>query len=455
MSLAQFAALCDVLDRTSGATDKLAALSAALVTVRATNPTEADAMMAVLTAPRRARLVPPRRLARWAMAMTDTPDWLFESCYDTVGDLTETISLLLPPTTCGTTADAPLGDFITTWLTPLADVSEAEQQAAIMEMWRRTSDPARALINRLITGVFRPPIPARVLARVDRPSGVPFDPIEIAPTRVEELGEANEWIVDWHWGGTRAQIVRRGGVTTILTEHAESIAPRFPALVAAASHLSDGIIIVGEIVGIDRFISYDLLEMGGVDISERPYHWRRDALAAHVTDRRGLSVPRALDAPTWSAIDAHRHTARAHGAAGIRLTDRASAHVQRLWPVDPLVVDAVMVYAQSDEYTFALWEDGTLVPFAKTAVGLSEPDARRLDTWVRRHTVERFGPVRAVNPELVFEIGFQRVERSTRHKSGVLLHGTHIRRWRTNATAADAGYLDSVRAVAVEPRRDP
>jgi DNA ligase-1 len=122
-----------------------------------------------------------------------------------------------------------------------------------------------------------------------------------------------------------------------------------------------------------------------------------------------------------------------------------------------LTVDAVMIYAQAGhgrraslftDYTFAVWRGDELVPFAKAYSGLTDEEIRRLDNWIKRSTVERFGPVRSVKPEQVFEIGFEGIQHSSRHKSGVAVRFPRILRWRADKTAADADSLDTLRGLA-------
>jgi DNA ligase-1 len=125
------------------------------------------------------------------------------------------------------------------------------------------------------------------------------------------------------------------------------------------------------------------------------------------------------------------------------------------WKVTPFTVDAVLVYAQRGhgqraslytDYTFALWKNGELVPFAKAYSGLTDEEIRRVDAFVRRHTLEKFGPVRRVEPLLVFELAFEGIQLSARHKSGVAVRFPRIQRWREDKRAEEADSLDSLRA---------
>src|SRR5690606_34000972 len=191
-------------------------------------------------------------------------------------------------------------------------------------------------------------------------------------------------------------------------------------------------------------VTYDLLEEGGEDLRDRPLAERRrrlEALLSHGTAGRFRLSPRVA-ADDWTAVRTAYEAARAHAAEGLMLKRRDSAYgVGRRrgawwkWKVEPFSVDAVLIYAQAGhgrraslytDYTFAVWHEGELVPFAKAYSGLTDAEIRRLDSWIRRHTVERYGPVRAVVPEQVFELAFEGIQPSPRHRSGVAVRFPRI-----------------------------
>jgi DNA ligase-1 len=127
------------------------------------------------------------------------------------------------------------------------------------------------------------------------------------------------------------------------------------------------------------------------------------------------------------------------------------------WKIDPYTVDAVLIYAQPGngkraslftDYTFGVWDAGVLVPFAKAYSGLNDAEIREVDAFVRAHTVEKFGPVRSVTPQLVFELGFEAIQRSSRHKSGIAVRFPRILRWRHDKPAAEADRIETLRALA-------
>jgi DNA ligase-1 len=185
----------------------------------------------------------------------------------------------------------------------------------------------------------------------------------------------------------------------------------------------------------------------------------------------GASVPFLLSSELatqdWRELAALRDEARARHVEGVMLKERSSSYGtgrQRgawwKWKVDPLRVDAVLVYAQAGsgrrsnlftDYTFAVWQDDALVPIAKAYSGLSDQEILALDRWIRRHTLERFGPVRQVVPEQVFELAFEGLSRSGRHKSGIALRFPRIARWRTDKPASQADHLAEVHALLPEP----
>jgi len=313
-------------------------------------------------------------------------------------------------------------------------------------------------------------------------------PLEGAP---EELGSPGEWIAEWKWDGIRGQLIRREGQTFLWSRGEELVTDRFPEILEAASLLPDGTVLDGEILAlrdgrpmpflelqkrVNRlapgrkmlsetpvvFMAYDLLEHGGEDMRHHPLSERRsslDLLAKSVMHTRLLlSVP--LDYISWTQLGQLRSEAGARSAEGLMLKRKDAAYqVGRRrgdwwkWKIDPLTIDAVMIYAQAGhgrragrytDYTFALWDEGKLVPFAKAYSGLTDEEIRKVDAFVKKNTKERFGPVRSVEPRLVFEIGFEGVNRSTRHKSGVAVRFPRILRWRTDKDPSDANTLQDL-----------
>jgi DNA ligase-1 len=273
------------------------------------------------------------------------------------------------------------------------------------------------------------------------------------------------------------------------------VSDAFPEIVAAAGLLPPGTVIDGEIVAWDAdaaapaafaalqrrlnrrapgarllrdvpvaLLAYDLLEHDGVDVRAQPLHARRDALERLLPRPPTLLLSPVIEAAGWEDVAQRRDAARARRAEGVMLKRLDSAYgVGRprgswwKWKADPYTVDAVLVYAQPGsgrratlltDYTFAVWRDGELVPFAKAYSGLTDAEIRELDRWLRRHTLERFGPVRRVEPVQVFELAFEGLQLSLRHKSGIATRFPRILRWRRDKPAAEADTLAHLAALA-------
>jgi DNA ligase-1 len=313
-------------------------------------------------------------------------------------------------------------------------------------------------------------------------------PLEGAP---ETLGDRQAWLVEWKWDGIRAQLVRRNGETWLWSRGEELITHRFPEITAAATRLADGTVLDGEILAfadgrpmpfaalqqrIGRqkqvaqvmravpvvFVVYDILEREGIDIRETPFAERRAALRQLVTGGV-LRLSEEVNAASWAELAALRLESRERGVEGFILKRRDAPYgVGRRkgawwkWKIDPLTVDAVLIYAQPGngrraslltDYTFGVWDEGRLVPVAKAYSGLSNAEIEEMDKWIRRHTVERHGPVRAVEPIQVFELGFEAIAPSSRHKSGIAVRFPRMLRWRKDKPASEADTLESLRKL--------
>jgi len=317
-------------------------------------------------------------------------------------------------------------------------------------------------------------------------------PLEADPAT---LGDIRDWFVEWKWDGIRAQVVRRSGECWIWSRGEELITQRFPEVTAAATHLPDGTVVDGEIlafaegrplpfsalqqrIGRQRqlaqimravpvaFIVYDLLERGGTDLRSSPLVERRRMLEDIVAGTGVVRLSEEVVSDTWTTLGALRGESRARGVEGFMLKRRSSAYgVGRRrgdwwkWKIDPFTVDAVLIYAQPGsgkraslltDYTFGVWDSGQLVPVAKAYSGLSNAEIGELDRWIRRHTKERHGPVRVVDPVHVFELGFEAIAPSARHKSGIAVRFPRMLRWRRDKPASEADTLDTLRALLRE-----
>lgn len=310
----------------------------------------------------------------------------------------------------------------------------------------------------------------------------------------ETLGEIAEWQVEWKWDGIRAQLIRRQGETFIWSRGEELVTDRYPEVAAAAEQLPDGTVLDGELLAwkdgqvrpfahlqrrIGRkkvgkkllkavpvvLLCYDLLEVGGEDVRSQPQSWRRQQLEQVITavSHPNLRLSDLVTVPDWNTLTNLQGESRDRLVEGLMLKRKASPYrVGRRrgdwwkWKVDPYTIDAVLIYAQRGsgrraslytDYTFAVWEDDTLIPFAKAYSGLTDDEIRQVDQFVRRNTQERFGPVRSVTPQLVFELAFENIQRSSRHKSGIAVRFPRIVRWRHDKKPAEADSLDSIKAL--------
>ena len=319
-------------------------------------------------------------------------------------------------------------------------------------------------------------------------TGRPYPFCLAHPLEGDLPGDPADWCAEWKWDGIRAQAVRRGGALHLWSRGEELITDRFPDLAPLRDILPEGTVIDGEILAwadgrplpfarlqtrIGRktlsrkalaeapavFMAYDLLESGGADIRARSLADRRAGLAALIPAAGPLLLSPQLDGD----LAALRDAARAQGAEGLMIKHRASPYaVGRRkgawwkWKVDPYSVDAVMIYAQAGhgrranlytDFTFALRDGDALVPVARAYSGLTDAEFAEISAWVRAHTQDRWGPVRAVPAELVFELAFEGVQSSPRHKSGVALRFPRMVRWRRDKPASEIDTVDSLRAL--------
>jgi DNA ligase-1 len=523
-----FARLYVAIDETNATSEKVAALIEYFRSVPA-----ADAAWAVhfLSGRRPKRLVGSRKLAAWASAEARLPEWLFEESYQAVGDLAETITLILPET--GTSSDLPLSYWVEQRLLPLRGEEEDVQREVMICSWRELDRRERFVWNKLITGSFRVGASQRLVVRalaevsgldegvvahrlmgawdptaeffqgliapdtrdadVSRP--YPFFlayPLEQEPAM---LGDISEWIVEWKWDGIRSQLIRRAGKTFLWSRGEELLSGRFPEVEEVGGLLPEGTVLDGELLPwssgrpmsfaqlqrrigrknlgrriLDEvpavLVAYDLLEHGGADIRSLSLRERRARLSALVdavpSSGRLLLSPQ-VPVETWKTVTQARDGARDFGAEGLLLKRLSSQYgVGRRkgdwwkWKVDPLTIDAVLIYAQGGsgkraglftDYTFGIWEGDHLVPFAKAYSGLTDEEIRKVDQFIRRNTLEKFGPVRTVKPELVFELHFEGIQPSTRHKSGIAVRFPRMARWRRDKKAEDADTIETVRAM--------
>ena len=307
----------------------------------------------------------------------------------------------------------------------------------------------------------------------------------------ESLGEVSDWQVEWKWDGIRAQVIKRQGQVFMWSRGEDLITERFPEISDAATKMPDGTVIDGEVLPwfdgrvmpfteLQRRIgrknlsakilsevpvvlqAYDLIELDGRDIREFEFRDRRENLERIVSTLGDdtIFVTESVEAADWSDLAVLRESSRELGVEGFMLKRRTSPYrVGRhkgdwwKWKIDPLTIDAVLTYAQKGtgkranlftDLTFGVWHEGNLVTFAKAYSGLTDAEIRQVDRFVRENTLQTFGPVRMVKPELVFEIGFEAIQRSSRHKSGVAVRFPRILRQRDDKTIEQADSLQSI-----------
>ncbi|MEJ7688595.1 MAG: ATP-dependent DNA ligase, partial [Variovorax sp.] len=511
----QFAALYRELDATTSSLAKQAALQRYL---HGAAPADAAWAVYFLAGGKPRQLVPAKLLRLLAQEAAGLPEWLFDESYEAVGDLAETISLLLPAP--GETHEIGLAEWIEQHLLPLRRMPPEQLTDTLRAQWRRLAVDERLVYFKLITGGFRVGVsrlqvtqalaavgaldPKRVAQRLmgythiaGQPSAVdyaaliaaestgeldpqtggqpyPFflaHPFNLPLAQFDEaLGTPSQWLIEWKWDGIRAQLVKRAGKVWLWSRGEELVTDRFPELAQMGDALPDGTVLDGEIVvwrdarvqpfaelqkRIGRktlgpklqrdipvvLLAYDLLELQGRDLRVLPQAERRpllDDLLADVQHPLLIASP-MLHGESWQDLARQREAARSMGVEGMMLKQRTARYgvgrtkdvgVWWKWKIDPLSIDAVLIYAQRghgrraslySDYTFAVWDappetaDRKLVPFAKAYSGLTDAEMARVDAVVRRTTVESFGPVRSVRPTLVFELGFEGIARSTRH----------------------------------------
>jgi DNA ligase 1 len=523
-----FAALFTALDETTKTNRKVEALVAYF---KAVPPEDAIWAIQFLIGRRVKRLIERRKLIEWAIEAAGIPDWLFDESYQAVGDLAETIAMLLPE--AGGSTNKPLHYWVEERLLPLQNWNDEHRRESLIGAWREMNGEQRFVWNKLITGAFRVGVSQSLVVRalslvsgleqavishrlmgdwqptalqyeqfiakeaedadVSRP--YPFFlayPLEGA---LEDLGDLPDWQVEWKWDGIRSQLIRRKWRTFLWSRGEELVTERFPELESLGGMMPEGTAIDGEVLPwkdgrpmpfaqlqrrIGRkvlgpkiladvpvvLIAYDLLEWHGEDIREEPLEQRRAKLAALVeslasTGRIVLSP--TVQAGSWEELSRTRGESRDRGVEGFMLKRHGSPYrVGRKrgdwwkWKIEPFSVDAVLIYAQPGsgrraslftDYTFGVWDNGTLVPFAKAYSGLTDEEIHKVDAFVRRNTVEKFGPVRSVKPELVFELAFEGIQKSPRHKSGIAVRFPRMARWRLDKKPEDADSLETIRAL--------
>ncbi|MBE0412644.1 ATP-dependent DNA ligase [Yoonia sp.] len=521
-----FATLFSRIDETTKTSVKTAALAEYF---RTAPDTDRMWTIALFTGRRPKRSITATRLRAWAAEVAALPDWLFEESYGVVGDLAETIALVLPDPQ--DTSDASL----THWITYIRDLSMLDdhaRKAGILRAWNSLPATERFLFTKLLTGGFRIGVSAKLIVRaLAQATGQPepelthklmgnwtpdtttWDRLIVADDPgadlsrpypfylayqldgFDDLGDPADWTAERKWDGIRGQLIIRGGAHHLWSRGEELMTDRFPELAQLRDYLPDGTVIDGEILAfaderplpfnalqkrIGRksvpkkllteapaiLMAYDLLEHGGADIRDQPLALRRahlETLTTQAPATAPIRLSSVLPFATWDDLSAARDQSRDLNAEGLMLKRRDSPYLAGRkrgdwwkWKIDPLTVDAVMIYAQAGhgrranlftDYTFAVRDGDDLVPFTKAYSGLTDAEFREVTAWVRKNTLQKFGPVRQVPPVHVFEIAFEGIQPSPRHKSGLALRFPRMLRWRRDKPVAEANTLGDLRAM--------
>lgn len=523
-----FAALIKKLDSTNKTTVKVAALTEYFRSVPAKDKVWA---IAILSHRRPPRPVNTTLLRQYASELAQIPLWLFEESYHIVGDLAETIALVVPPSE--KTSEKSLSQFLEEIIS-LKAKEEEEKKHYLHENWRPLNYYERFVFTKLITGSFRIGVSQKLMTRaLSKATGVEedilayklmgnWDPQKISfedlvlaenegdfhsrpypfylayalENTVEELGDPEDWYAEHKWDGIRAQVIIRNKELFVWSRGEELVTEKYPEFQAFLEQLPDGTVLDGEILPfpdgqigtfndlqtrigrkkVSKALlektpvilkSYDLLEWKGEDIRKRPYAERRGLLEQLFAEVAApdfpLKLSRTISFSSWEAMTIERERAREERSEGLMLKRKDSPYLVGRkkgdwwkWKVDPLTVDAVLTYAMRGhgrrsnlftDYTFALWDGEELVTFAKAYSGLSDAEFRQVDAFIKKNTIERFGPVRSVKPELVFEIAFEGIAESKRHKSGVATRFPRIFRWRKDKKPEEANTLEELKQL--------
>lgn len=496
-----------------------------------THATEKDKLwfLALMTGKRPKRSIATKDLKIWVLEITGIPDWLLVESYAAVGDLAETLALLLPPPL--EKSDKNLSDWMED-ISILQHASIEEKKSFVLSSWNALNTMERFIFNKLLGGNFRIGISSKGLVNtlaqhfgIDaniivhsimgewNPYEFEFEKLikgEYSDTylskpypfclaypiekELEQLGLVQEWQIEYKWDGIRGQFIKREGEIFIWSRGEEIISSQFPEITAALAQWEENMVLDGEILAykngrilnftelqkrINRKVIskslqteipvqvylYDILELGREDLRPLPLQQRRQILAQLIkhNNQPTLQLSPLISPTNWTELRGIQATAREINSEGIMLKKKDSIYgVGRKkgnwwkWKVNPMTLDAVLIYAQKGsgrrsahytDYTFAIKDGDDLVTIAKAYSGLTDKEIIEVSRFVRQNSLEKFGPVRTVRPVLVFEIAFEGIGYSKRHKSGVALRFPRILRWRKDKTVTDIDTLDNIKKL--------
>ena len=496
-------------------------------------------VIALFTGRRPKRSVNSALLRASCMKAANIDPWLFEECYHTVGDLAETISLLIPESNIDTKDLVKYS--LSHYMNLLRNIGKEDDDVKalfVTEAWTQMNRSEIFVFNKLMTGGFRigvsqklmvnaiakttdvsPSIIAHRIMGDWNPATISFDelmstehsaaddskpyPFYLAyaiENEVNELGNENDWQAEWKWDGIRGQIIKRNDELFVWSRGEELMTDKFPEYKILQQLMPNGTAIDGEIISLAAppengnfaplpfaalqtrigrknitskqlkeapvgFIAYDIIEENGADIRMVSMEERRKKLEEmiHAINVPFLHLSPVIEFKKWDELIAKRKQSRDKGSEGIMLKRKNSAYKDGRkrgdwwkWKIDPLTIDAVMIYAQKGsgrrsnlytDYTFAVKDGDKLVTFAKAYSGLTDKEFAEVDNFVKRNSIEKFGPVRTVKPELVFELAFEGIAESKRHKSGVALRFPRMNRWRKDKKVEDINTLDDLKMM--------
>ena len=523
-----FAELIKTLDSTNKTTLKVEAL-----THYFKNADDRDKVwtIAILSHRRPPRPVNTTLMREWASELANIPMWLFEESYHIVGDLAETIALVIPPARENT--EKSLNQFLQE-IIELKPKDEATKKEYLHTNWLALNYYERFVFTKLITGSFRIGVSQKLMTRalskatnIDedilaykmmgnwKPEKTTFKKLILEENEedylskpypfylayaidgeVEELGDVAQWSAEHKWDGIRAQVIVRNNELFVWSRGEELVTDKYPEFQSFVDKIPNGTVLDGEILpfpegSIGSFKdlqtrigrknitknllsktpvilkAYDILEWQGEDIRDKAFQERRKILEKLYnklsTEEIPLHLSKRISFKNWAEVAKERERAREEKSEGLMLKRLDSPYLVGRkkgdwwkWKVDPLTVDAVLTYAMRGhgrrsnlftDYTFGLWDDEKkeLVTFAKAYSGLTDAEFRKLDAWIKKNTLERFGPVRSVTPHHVFEIAFEGIAESKRHKSGVATRFPRMVRWRTDKNIYEANTLGELR----------
>ncbi|SHG33864.1 ATP-dependent DNA ligase [Pedobacter caeni] len=523
----RFTALIAQLEMSNKTNDKIAAL---VRYFEEAEDLDKPYVIAMFTGKRPRRPVSTSLIKEWATELSGVPAWLFAESYHSVGDLSETIALILPPP--GRTTDLPLHQ----WIRALGDLngqSDEVKKKFITDAWDSLDMQERFVFNKLISGNFRIGVSNKMLVNAlakqshtesnkimhsimgkwkpdeisyqdliggahvdtDRSWPYPFCLAYALDNEPESLGDVKDWQAEWKWDGIRGQIVKRGGELFIWSRGEELVTDQFPELHFLADELEDGTVLDGEILSVKdgkvqsfsvlqqrlnrktiskgqlanapvAFYGYDLLELKGMDQRGETLAIRRKQLTEVIKTIKTegiVVISPTIEVGSWEALALLRADSRSNNSEGLMLKKLDSLyHSGRKrgdwwkWKINPYTVDTVMIYAQKGsgrranfftDYTFAVRDGDQLITIAKAYSGLSDQEIKEVDAFVKKNAIEKFGPVRTVKPELVFEIAFEGIAESKRHKAGLALRFPRIARWRKDKKAAEINTLEDLKQL--------